>query len=135
MKTRSRPTVLLGGAVVIIAFSWVGLALMGGGDVERARASGVLAGMCETLEVSSNGGDAQRPFYDEAHEDLHTLAADVTELDRAVAARLLRAKERVESALSAEFPDEQLTAMIQTLVDATQEAARVIDPSTEAGCS
>ena len=135
MKTRPRPTLLLGGAVVIIVISWAGLALMGGGDGDRARASGVMAGVCETLEVSSNGGEARRPFYDQAHDDLHTLAADVTELDRPVAARLLRAKERVESALSAEVPEEQVTAMIQTLVESTQEAARVIDPATEAGCS
>lgn len=134
MRTRRRSTLLLGGAVVVIAGSWVGLAFMDGGDADRSPETDALAGVCETLSASSAGGDARGPFYDDAHDGLHALAADVTDLDRAVAARLLRAKERVESALDERFPQEQLTSMVQNLADATQEAVRVVDPSSEEGC-
>ena len=133
MRTRQRPTLLLGGALVVIAVSWIGVAFMGG-DADRSPETDALTGVCETLSVASAGGDVRRPFYDEAHEGLHTLASDVTDLDRAVAARLLRAKERVESALDEQFPQEQITSMVQNLAEATQEAVRVIDPSSEEGC-
>lgn len=134
MRTRQRRSLLLGGAVVVIAVSWIGLAFMGGGDADRSTEADALAGVCETLSAASTGDDVRRPFYDDAHEGLHTLASDVTDLDRAVAARLLRAKERVESALDEQFPQEQITSMVQNLAEATQDAVRVIDPSSEEGC-
>lgn len=134
MRTRQRPTLLLGAAVVVIAVSWIGVAFMGGGGADRSPETDALTGVCETLSVASAGGDVRRPFYDDAHDGLHALAADVTDLDRSVAARLLRAKERVESALDERFPQEQITAMVQNLAEATQEAVRVVDPSSEEGC-
>ena len=43
---------------------------------------------------------ARRLFFDRAHEQLHTVARALEDVDRAQAAQLLQAKERVESELS-----------------------------------
>ena len=48
---------------------------------------------------------ARRLFFDRAHENLHTVARALEDVDRAQAARLLQAKERVES----ELPDQPPT--------------------------
>jgi hypothetical protein len=42
---------------------------------------------------------ARRHFFDRAHEPLHTVARALEDVDRARAAQLLQAKERVESEL------------------------------------
>ena len=42
---------------------------------------------------------ARRHFFDRAHEPLHTVARALEDVDRAQAAQLLQAKERVESDL------------------------------------
>ncbi len=42
---------------------------------------------------------ARRLFFDRAHEPLHTVARALEDVDRAQAAQLLQAKERVESEL------------------------------------
>ena len=43
-------------------------------------------------------------FFDRSHQPLHELAAAAQERDRAATARLLEAKERVESGLEKESP-------------------------------
>jgi hypothetical protein len=43
---------------------------------------------------------ARRHFFDLAHEPLHTVARALEDVDRAQAAQLLQAKEKVESELS-----------------------------------
>lgn len=57
-------------------------------------------GVCAALRAARAGdhADAQRAFGD-AHGGLHDLAAAVEGTDRAVAARLLEAKQRAEAAL------------------------------------
>lgn len=42
---------------------------------------------------------ARRHFFDRAHDQLHTVAKALEDVDRAQAAQLLQAKERVESEL------------------------------------
>ena len=52
---------------------------------------------------------ASRHFFDRAHDQLHTVARALEDVDRAQAALLLQAKERVESELSnppASLPDD-----------------------------
>ena len=43
---------------------------------------------------------ARRLFFDRAHEQLHTVAKALEDVDRAQAAQLLQAKERVESEIT-----------------------------------
>ena len=47
---------------------------------------------------------ARRLFFDRAHEPLHTVARALEDVDRAQAAQLLQAKERVESELPNQPP-------------------------------
>lgn len=52
---------------------------------------------------------ARRHFFDRAHDQLHTVARALEDVDRAQAAQLLQAKERVESELQnppATLPDD-----------------------------
>ena len=52
---------------------------------------------------------ARRHFFDRAHDQLHTVAKALEDVDRAQAAQLLQAKERVESELQnppASLPDD-----------------------------
>lgn len=54
------------------------------------------AALCE---AAAEPDAARRLFFDRAHEQLHTVARALEDIDRALAAQLLQAKERVESEL------------------------------------
>ncbi|MGH8914904.1 MAG: hypothetical protein ACRDZM_10360 [Acidimicrobiia bacterium] len=58
-------------------------------------------------------------FYDLVHQPLHDLAAETTETDRSVAARLLEAKEAVESDFDTQS---DLIEDIRALIAATDNA-------------
>lgn len=76
--------------------------------------------------------NARATFQNLAHDDLHTLADAIDELDRSAQSQLLRAKNRVESdfsagdlsALKADFPG---------LIDAAEAALSVLQIE-EPGC-
>lgn len=61
----------------------------------------VLSSMCRAVELANNGDNEQAStvFRDDIHQDLHDLAARTSEYDRAVAADLLEAKQKVEAAI------------------------------------
>jgi hypothetical protein len=71
----------------------------GGSEVGLQRAS---QGLCDAqvLAVESNVPRAATVFDREAHGFLHELAADLEEVDRAAAAGLLEAKQRLEAILA-----------------------------------
>lgn len=54
------------------------------------------AALCEAAAAPDA---ARRLFFDRSHEPLHTVAKALEDVDRASAAQLLQAKEKVESAL------------------------------------
>lgn len=95
--------------------------------------SAVLAGVCDAVAASIEGGDTRAVFYDRAHDGLHDLAADTAAKDRAVAGQVLRSKERVEALLDSSA---QPTAALRELAEATAAAAEVVDPASSAmeGC-
>lgn len=78
--------------------------------------------LCGVLEAAIAGDvELARSRFD--HGPLHTLAANVSSFERGVAARLLEAKEAVESDLAGLTPAEAtLVANLQELVAATAEA-------------
>jgi hypothetical protein len=92
--------------VAVLAF--VVLAACGGGDssdktitvagqpVPVASLLDAHAALCEGAAAPDA---ARRLFFDRAHEQLHTVARALEDVDRAQAAQLLQAKERVESEL------------------------------------
>ncbi len=59
------------------------------------------AALCE---AAARPEKARQLFFDRSHDALHTVARDLEEVDRAQAAALLQAKERVESELGSPGP-------------------------------
>jgi len=87
-------------------------------DPYRSAASG----LCEASTKADKGDvdGAGKEFYDTAHQPLHDLAAEVSDVDRAVAARLLEAKEAVESSL--EGDQSELGDSFHSLIAAADQA-------------
>jgi hypothetical protein len=128
---------------VIRSFALAGLVLFAAGCASTG-ASGRAApldeavdGLCRATGLA-RGGDveaASEVFQDRSHEYLHVLADDLMDQDRAAAARLLEAKQRVEAV----FADPGSADPVQTadllgdLQSALAEAATAagLDPS---GC-
>ncbi len=88
----------------------------------RGRYAEAYAGLCTARSAARSGDvvEARRAFLDRSHQPLHELAAQATERDRAVAARLLEAKEAVEASLGRSSPT--AAADLDGLVDATGAA-------------
>lgn len=130
-----RPTGVL--LALIVAASLVGLAasavLDGGSDgdtpasdnADRRFAIGRDA-VCEAAVLAARAelGEARRVFLDRAELPLHELAAAAGERERAPAARLLEAKERVEGQL--DEPGPQLAADLRALGRAATRAVAVV---------
>ncbi|MGH9027630.1 MAG: hypothetical protein ACRDWD_16165 [Acidimicrobiia bacterium] len=97
--SRLAPLLVLSGAFYAAACG------SGGGGDDGAHAPGSYERMYEALcnvETESRSGDLQAgraEFFDNAHQDLHELAAEAAHSDRAAAARLLDAKQAVEGGL------------------------------------
>ena len=112
--TRSMATILI--AVMSSA------AACGGDSNPTGPYQAAALGLCEaSMKAETNDVDAAGvEFYDTAHQPLHDLAAEVAEVDRALAARLLEAKEAVESGL--ETRETELGESFRALVAAADEA-------------
>lgn len=97
----------------------------GGGGDHAARA---IAGLC-TIEAGRTEDleGASRAFYDRAHDSLHEIAAAVEDVDRAVAARLLVAKERVEEDLRSPTLPETFAEDVAELLGTTRDALAALD--------
>lgn len=84
------------GATLAIALSTLSCS----GDDSDETTSDV-TGLCDAVRAAdaSDPGRASAVFHDSAHEPLHELARQLEESDRAQAARLLEAKQKVEAAI------------------------------------
>lgn len=82
-----------------------------------------LLGLC-AARASADGdvNSARSTFYDRSHDPLHSIASDLAPVDRVLAARLLEAKEAVESALRADRPPPSLGPDLDRLVEVTGQA-------------
>ena len=69
---------------------------VGGAEVAVPRLVRAHAALCQ---AAAEPDAARRIFFDHAHEELHTVARALEDVDRAQAAELLQAKQKVESAL------------------------------------
>lgn len=128
------PVVLVLGGIGIAAG---GLTIFAGDDHEEDLSPaggnqayvGVVTGLCEAAAAAATEPeDAERIFQDQVHVPLHELAAEVGEADRAVAARLLEAKDSVESALEAPpIRADALEDDLSELLDATIAGVRTIE--------
>jgi len=71
---------------------------------ERVPVAGLVdahAGLCE---AAAHTDRARQLFYDRSHQDLHTVARALEDVDRAQAGALLEAKQRVEGEIDAPPP-------------------------------
>ncbi len=128
-------------AVGAVAIGAVAIGACGSGDDEPGAASATSATteisgsvaddpqmdrsfgqLCDMLDLVRDGDiDGARAAFD--HGPLHTLADAATEVDRAVASRLLQAKENVEADLAGSNTSPSLiVASLQTLTEATADA-------------
>ena len=73
-----------------------------GQPVAVARLVDAHAGLCQ---AAAQPDAARRLFFDRSHEALHTVARALEDVDRAQAAELLQAKEKVESELDRPPPN------------------------------
>lgn len=108
-------------AGVLIAVASTATACGGGStsdDPYRFAASGLCEASARAAEGDFDG--AEDEFYDTVHQPLHELAAELSGVDREIAARLLEAKEAVESGLDGSGSG--LGDAFGVLVAATDEA-------------
>ncbi|MDQ3897037.1 MAG: hypothetical protein M3326_07290 [Actinomycetota bacterium] len=85
---------------------------VGGDRVSVARLVDAHAALCE---AAARPDTARTLFFDRSHEALHTVARGLEDVDRAQAAELLEAKEKVEADLAA--PGGSLPADLSRLAD------------------
>jgi hypothetical protein len=95
------------------------------GPVRPEATDEAVLGLCAIAGATERDA-AEAAFADRSHQTLHVIAAAVQEVDRAVAAELLEAKQAVEAdlaepALPAAFPDH-----VGSLLDATRAALDTI---------
>ena len=87
--------------------------------------SAASAGLCDALAALPDAPAVERAFTDHAHDALHALAAD-DRLDRATAATLLEAMERLESDLDQAVDSDLLSGDLHALKDSTDGALQVL---------
>ena len=87
-----------------------------------APSDATVAALCDAVRAARDGDldEAEDIVLGRAHDRLHELAAEVSDLDRTVAAALLEAKQRVEADLT--NPSDELQRHLEDLVAATADA-------------
>ena len=100
------------------------------GIVTQETTSAAVLGLCEVLSgLADDPETAMDTFHDRVHEELHVIAAATQTQDRAAAAALLQAKEKVEAdfagrdAADAGDDVEALAAALRDALDAIGLAA------------
>lgn len=97
------------------------------GVVTASDARALVAALCEVAaRAGTDPEGAGRTLHDRAHEELHVLAAAVEPVDRAAAAALLVAKERVEGDLGSDGPPTPFAEDAADLVEAARAALRAV---------
>jgi len=91
------------------------------GVVTTEAAVATVRGLCDVRGASSAAA-ANATFYDQTHQELHVIAAATEERDRAKAAALLEAMQRVEAELERPLLRAGFSADVESLVEATREA-------------
>jgi len=79
-----------------------------------------IQGLClARSQADADPKSVRTTFYDRSHEPLHTLARTLETIDRALAARLLEAKEAVEADVNAQPLPAALAGDLDHLIDVT----------------
>jgi hypothetical protein len=91
------------------------------GVVTAEAADAAVQGLCDVRDAPTAPA-ASATFYDRTHQELHVIAAATEERDRAKAASLLEAMQRVEAELEQPLLPAGFSADVETLVGATRGA-------------
>jgi hypothetical protein len=134
----NRSTAGLVAAAVLVLAGWLAIAATADNDSDTPTAgaeASPLPGVCDALASARSGDveEARVAFFDGAHDGLHELASRTSEVDRAVTADLLRAKERIEALMETSSASD-LQSALADLTDATGAAARTLDPEAATSC-
>lgn len=96
---------------------------VGGESVPVARLAGYAASICDAArQAATDVGAASKTFNGRAHDGLHLIARGLETVDRAAAATLLEAKQKVEADLSKPPPAAQLVADLNRLAEVTRSS-------------
>jgi hypothetical protein len=95
------------------------------GPVTQADADRAVLALCETAEATDLAA-AAAPFHNRAHQTLHAIAAATEGRDRAAAAGLLAAKQRVEADLAETDLPPGFADDVEALLGATRAALDAI---------
>ena len=108
--------------------------VLGAGEsVPRARLTGYAGAICESARQAATDVDAaRRTFNGRAHDGLHLIARGLETVDRAAAATLLQAKQKVEADFSKPPPAAQLVADLNQLADVTRSSLARFGVTAEA---
>jgi hypothetical protein len=91
------------------------------GVVTSEAAVATVQGLCDVRDAP-DAPAASATFYDRTHQELHVIAAATEERDRAKAASLLEAMQRVEAELERPLLPAGFSADVESLVGATRGA-------------
>lgn len=95
------------------------------GVVTPDTAATAVLGLCD-LTNATDVIEARATFLDRSHATLHAIAAAADAQDRASAAALFEAKQRVESALARDDLPSRFQRDVETLIGTTREALDAI---------
>jgi hypothetical protein len=97
-----------------------GSVTMAGQTVTTARLLSIAVGLCEAAAQAPTDVDAaEKTFNARSHDGLHLIAKGLEEVDRAAAAALLQAKQKVEGDFSRNATGSQVAADLKPLHDVT----------------
>jgi hypothetical protein len=129
--TRGHMALWLGLVSVVAAGCRASEPAAGSQSPEARQLQAASQGLCDAQVLISDGkiSEAADVFEDRTHAYLHELAEEVQDVDRAIAAELLEAKERLEVALDApQASDPAAVAVsIAELQRALADAAAAVD--------
>lgn len=139
-RTRSRRAVLVPAALglaLVGLFFYLRTSQAPGGEVAGGMTAGELdrtyGQLCGVRELAASEVDAARDlFFGQVHSPLHVIAAAAGEQDRRAAARMLEAKNDVESAFNTGASAPDVAGRLDRLLTTTAEALRSVgvSPST-----
>ena len=95
------------------------------GVVMPDAATTAVLGLCD-LTDAANVVEARATFLDRSHGTLHAIAAAAEARDRALAAALFEAKQRVEAALARPDLPPRFKRYVETLIGTTRDALDAI---------
>ena len=94
-----------------------------------------LAGLCVArAEARRTPTRVRTTFFDRSHDTLHRLARALENVDRALTARLLEAKNVIEADVAFDPPSASLAADLDRLITATRAGLRRLDEPAP-GCA